>query len=396
VHANLTRFIELALEVDSGRYPSLTRYLNALAVLQQQPSDAPDAPPSMGHQQRVQILTIHAAKGLEAPVVFLADAAHGRKHRQSNEVFIHWPVDETRPQAFFLAPGRSWPAELTVRHQQREQQEQQREETDLLYVALTRAEQLLFISGTRGSRQKGFCWYAEIAAGYGYEAEDIDEPVILEQANERPVIQSTQTAPQPTPPALDRRLQQPLTVKALHQEIAPSRDSLWEPGEGGMDDEDARQRGIVIHQMLQALCEQPDIQLATLRNRVGAIGIDEALLQKWWQEAQAVVNESSLRELFDPALFERAYNEVPVYFQHEGSTVHGIIDRLVISDNRIVVIDYKTHGHAHPDNLATLAAPYVPQMRWYVEGVQRLWPGHTLETFLLFTACRQMYPLPPA
>ncbi|NIP73928.1 MAG: UvrD-helicase domain-containing protein, partial [Gammaproteobacteria bacterium] len=73
VHANLARFIELALEVDSGRYPTLPGFLERLRQLKRHPLEAPDEPPSLGGEDRVRIMTVHGAKGLEAPVVWLAD-----------------------------------------------------------------------------------------------------------------------------------------------------------------------------------------------------------------------------------------------------------------------------------------------------------------------------------
>ncbi len=76
VHASLTRFIELALEVDNGRYPSLPRFLDQLNRLRQSENDQPDeSAPEEADSQRVRLMTIHGAKGLEAPVIFLADTA---------------------------------------------------------------------------------------------------------------------------------------------------------------------------------------------------------------------------------------------------------------------------------------------------------------------------------
>ncbi|MDH3947491.1 MAG: UvrD-helicase domain-containing protein, partial [Gammaproteobacteria bacterium] len=63
VSANLTRLLELALEMDSGRYPSLMRFIHWLNELRQQQHDAPDEPVSSGEMDRVRLMTIHAAKG---------------------------------------------------------------------------------------------------------------------------------------------------------------------------------------------------------------------------------------------------------------------------------------------------------------------------------------------
>lgn len=86
VAANLNRFLELALEMDSGRYPSLSRFSSWLNELRQMENEAPDepvTPVSDETEQRVQILSVHAAKGLEAPVIFLADSANSPANKKS-------------------------------------------------------------------------------------------------------------------------------------------------------------------------------------------------------------------------------------------------------------------------------------------------------------------------
>ena len=82
-----------------------------------------------------------------------------------------------------------------------------------------------------------------------------------------------------------------------------------------------------------------------------------------------------------------AINETPIIYQQEGRTVHGIIDRLLLRDDEVWVIDYKSHRHATADNLARLAAPYHEQMNYYAEGMSKLWPAQRVRTFLLFTHC---------
>ncbi|HYQ72210.1 MAG TPA: UvrD-helicase domain-containing protein, partial [Gammaproteobacteria bacterium] len=108
VHASLTRFIELALEVDNGRYPSLPRFLDQLERLRQSAQDQPDeSPPAGADGDRVRIMTIHAAKGLEAPVVFLADLASAPPDRSAHGALVDWPGDRDRPLHFLLTPRRA-------------------------------------------------------------------------------------------------------------------------------------------------------------------------------------------------------------------------------------------------------------------------------------------------
>ena len=74
--------------------------------------------------------------------------------------------------------------------------------------------------------------------------------------------------------------------------------------------------------------------------------------------------------------------------------MHGVIDRLVITDTTALVIDYKTHRHATADNLQHIAEPYFSQLRYYREGIQRLWPKLPVRALLIFTACAGVVELP--
>ncbi|HFE31808.1 MAG TPA: DNA helicase UvrD, partial [Gammaproteobacteria bacterium] len=103
VAANLTRFLELALEIDSGRYPSIGRFVARLQGLRQQEQDAPDEGSPLQAGARVRLMTIHAAKGLEAPVVFLADSATTRSDKTAHTAVVDWPAEAPRPAHFLLA-----------------------------------------------------------------------------------------------------------------------------------------------------------------------------------------------------------------------------------------------------------------------------------------------------
>ncbi len=157
IEANLTRFIELALEMDNGRYPSLSRFVHQLTILRKQPADAPDEPPT-ADAQRVRVMTIHAAKGLEASVVFLADAARADNYSSAYQALVDWPVEATRPQGFYLFRRKSDADRATRAQMETSQNERAREQANLLFVALTRATQVLFVSGCEPKRG-GRGWY---------------------------------------------------------------------------------------------------------------------------------------------------------------------------------------------------------------------------------------------
>lgn len=394
VNANLTRLLELALEMDSGRYPSLMRFIHWLKELRQQQQDAPDEPVSSGEMDRVRLMTIHAAKGLEAAVVFLVDAARTPPGRNAYSVLHDWPVEQPRPSCLLLNPVQSQRDSLSTKLLEQKQRDELREETNLLYVALTRSCQLLYISGCQPRKGKQLSWYGEIANCYELDPFTLDTPTILEETGQPPTrLPAHPVVPLQTTTQVDPRLSRPLQLAPLYREIAPSRQSSGQQATGGVADEDGRLRGVIIHRMLEMLTNDADATPVTIPGHLG-LQIEPAELEQYWEEAKRVCRHPALQPLFNPGQFKRAFNEVPVLYQQHNSTVHGVIDRLIITDAEALVIDYKTHRHATPDNLQHIAEPYFSQLRYYREGIQRLWPSLPVRALLVFTACAGVVELP--
>jgi ATP-dependent helicase/nuclease subunit A len=84
---------------------------------------------------------------------------------------------------------------------------------------------------------------------------------------------------------------------------------------------------------------------------------------------------------------------VPVQFMDQGKLVYGIIDRVVIQDDAVLVIDYKTHRSANSKLLPALTDDYREQMRLYANAAALLWPEHTIRACLLFTNCSTLVPM---
>ena len=394
VIANLSRLLELALEMDSGRYPSLMRFIHWLDELRQQQHDAPDEPVSSGESDRVRLMTIHAAKGLEAPVVFLADAARIPPARSAYSVLSDWPVEQAQPISLILNPAQQHPDALCKKLLERQRQDELREETNLLYVALTRSCQLLYISGCLPQKGKQLGWYGDIAAGYGHDPLSLDAPRVLEEANSPPSkLPPRPDAIPPTHVSVDPRLSRPLQLAPLYREIAPSRQLATQQASGGIADEDGRVRGVVIHRMLELLTKDACPNPAIIPGQLG-LQVEPAELEQCWDEARRVWQHPLLQPFFDPAYFKQAFNEVPVLYQQQNSTVHGIIDRLVVTDTEALVIDYKTHRHATEGNLRHIAEPYFTQLGYYREGIQQIWPTRSVRALLIFTACAGVVELP--
>jgi ATP-dependent helicase/nuclease subunit A len=401
VQSNLMRFLELALEIESGRYPSIPRFVASLRELHRYAQEALEEPPSQPGLAGVRLMTIHAAKGLEAPVVFLLDAARSPTVTRAFQAVVSWPSETARPQHFLLGGRRQEHDDVSAALLDRLAADEAREEANLLYVALTRACQFLYISGCRPKKSgEKLGWYGQLASGLGEEPSriaaegwvlaDAELPRCAPATGEVAAIQAG-TAPDP-------RLARPLAITLEAGEVTPSMaDSTLMPDTGedrvetGPGSEEERQRGKAIHRMLDLLTS-PGAAPAPAA-LAGEFGLDPLApeLQEWWREARAVVALTELRDCFDPTRYRRAYNEIPVYHAQDGLVVHGVIDRLVMHPSGLTLIDYKTRRAAGSDPLERIAVRYRAQLRLYRNAVRRLWPEPPLRVLLVFTASARVF-----
>ncbi|MCZ6576343.1 MAG: UvrD-helicase domain-containing protein [Gammaproteobacteria bacterium] len=410
IQGNLRRFVEFALEADSGRYPSLAHFLDRLPILaeedRQMLSDTADTQPSY-----VRMMTIHAAKGLERPVVFLVDAMRDYRNRASGvRALVDWPVEASRPRRFQLIRNKACRDSVSAALVATQNDAMRREEAQLLYVALTRAKHALFISACESVRGHGRGWYEFIedrlrkavrrqqqpipGLTFRDEAGSFGAGVVLEHGIP-PSWHEPQAQENKNPDySIDSALAQPLPIDHELRFIYPSRTAAEEDGGDelewpGSTADSSRTRGILIHRMLELLTTEQDQMKVERRLEKELMGrVLPPLLKSCWDEARAVIDEPALRDLFDPAYYLEARNEVSILYRRGATDVYGVIDRLLVRDNQIVIIDYKTHVAATYDNVENLARPFTRQMGLYVAGVKKLWSSRSVRSLLLFTAVR--------
>ena len=162
VEANLNALIEHALSADAGRFPTLARFVDELGDLAKLPAqEALDEPAAEDAGEAVRFMTIHGAKGLEAPIVWLLDTASRSPSHRCYQSLVEWPADEPSPVHFSF-----WTREASLSAMQREVFERTRaraarEELNLLYVAVTRARQVLVVSGHHRAGADN-TWYSRL------------------------------------------------------------------------------------------------------------------------------------------------------------------------------------------------------------------------------------------
>jgi len=161
--ANIDALLELALTLDAGRFPSLPRFLAELRMLRDDQDSEADEGLAAG-EDAVRLLTIHAAKGLEAPIVVLPDAHGGEVHDDRNEVLVGWPPEQPAPEHLSLVGRYSELGSSRAHWVALDQAQRDQEDWNLLYVAMTRARQVLVVSGVDRGRAAANSWYERIAA----------------------------------------------------------------------------------------------------------------------------------------------------------------------------------------------------------------------------------------
>ncbi len=396
VVSNLQRLLALALEIDSGRYPSLSNFLLQIKRIRASEQDQPDTPPLTEGEHKVRLMTIHAAKGLEAPVVFVADACTGAIRSDSYHALVDWPHTAEKPQHMLLYMTKTQMPSIVEPVLERQRQRQLKEQANLLYVALSRAKQMLYISGSRGSHSaESTDWYRNIVQALSPHAELLPDggyrltSGMVRRSQRNAAGESLSRTGQNSgyEPAAFR-------VALAEAVITPGDSAEYKTGPGGPEQELLnRQRGAAIHKMLEMLSAPDPVPMLEL-NAFLDYGLKREQLSDWQTEVIALLTKPELQFLFNPQLYDKAYKEVPlVYKTAAGETVYGIIDRVVIRNNEIWVIDYKTRAAEDAQSLQRLLEQYRPQLHYYAEGLRKIWPGKTVRPAVLLTATRSLHTI---
>ena len=363
VCANLQAFIQRALDTDSGRYPSLPRFLNELTDLREAPiEEAPDEGIVGDAGNAVRIDTVHGAKGLEAPVIWLIDAAAGPDPGRSYDALVDWPTDAPAPRRFSLWPrkdGRSSAQRATAAV---EEQLAARENLNLLYVGMTRALQALIVSGSQGQRTTPGSWYekvrAAVRAAEGMPGGDDDMSMLVAHGDDlaaraEPPAVSRQPSADGQPPAVSR---QPSTDSRLNA-ILPTGERAARLARR------AARYGTQFHALMERLTGGAPAGREAVQRE---LGLSEREFAPLWDQAQRLLAAPDLARFFDPAQFKRAANEVS-YMIETGEVRR--IDRLVEFEDEMWVLDYKT-GDAR--SAGPLLDEYRAQVAEYCAAMRRL------------------------
>jgi len=385
-------FLNLALQFERQHAPSMEGFLHWIEVGETEVKRDLEH----GHGE-VRVLTAHGAKGLQANIVFIADTCSPPRPQRDPKIL--WQQGRDSDPSFVL-----WPAfrdnEEAVSRRLREaaHQEIEREYRRLLYVAMTRARDRLYIAGWKSERAstKG-SWYEMIKVAVDNRWREVKiENDEIGRRLETPQTASPDGGSDESPlesvnASLPNWALSPVTEEAaLPQPLAPSQpDADGSPVFSPLgDDGSARfKRGQLIHSLLQTLPRLKPAARDSVARRylaLAAHGLDVEQQEMIVHEITTVLDDPSMAPLFGPD----SLVEVPITgVLGEGSkaqVVAGQVDRLVIGDNQLTVIDYKTN-RSPPETEQDIAPVYLRQMAAYRDVLRCIYPKHRVKTVLLWT-----------
>ncbi|MCC5954829.1 MAG: double-strand break repair helicase AddA [Natronohydrobacter sp.] len=379
-------FLAQALAYEPLETPSLTGFL---AWLEQ--GDVQIKRELGSADGRLRVMTVHGAKGLEAPVVILPDTAD-RSARSSGQLVT---IDGL---PVWRASKDGSPANL------RESLETQatlgaEEDARLLYVAMTRAEHWLIVAGA-GKVGQPECWYNRMAdgleqigavpcdmpTGRGLRYQHLDWPA------EAVCAQDDRAAPRQgtLPPILWQPAHAPDAVPAL---LSPSGlgGAKALPGEAGDSTDAALARGTQLHLLLEhlPLWPQTDWQARArdlLASQETGVPADfETLLA----EAARVLTAPDLAGLFGPD----SLAEVEITAELFDRPLSGTIDRLIVTPGHVLAVDYKSNRIV-PARAGDVPEGLLRQMGAYRAALAQVFPDCQIDVALLWTASAEVMHLP--
>jgi ATP-dependent helicase/nuclease subunit A len=411
-------FLNAALTFERRHPPSLQGFCQWLragaAEVKREAESGADA---------VRIMTVHGAKGLQAPVVILPDTvAQGRdkaelRWLERGEAVLPAPLPVWAPNKDFHAPAFS---ELL----ERERRARAEEEHRLLYVALTRAEDRLLVCGWQKQRPKkadwpAGSWYDLIARGFErlegaaevpFDVEEFGAPAGAGFATrtawrldcaqsvapqpDRAAAEAAAAAAQPLPAFATTPAPPEAEPDALAPSHLPGEEETPAAAPHGAADPLGRRfrRGRLVHALLQHLPEHDPAERARAARAFLARpghGLSEAEQAETLTEVLELLRSTEVAIAFGPG----SLAEAPLAGMVGGRLISGQVDRLVVTPSRVLVLDYKT-SRPPPASPEAVPALYLRQMAAYRTVLRQAFPGRAVDCALVWTYGARLMPLP--
>jgi ATP-dependent helicase/nuclease subunit A len=407
---NIDKLLDTAREFDRRGYTTLQDFVQWVKNIRQTEQGEATADMNLpGFQGFVSIMTVHKAKGLEYPVVFLPGMNQQPKSLLYGPLAI---IEDTNGIVRMAVRNDANPVydELW----EREFNELLREHQRLLYVAMTRARDRLVMIGTLNSgrtpiRQNTWLDYLHQTIPMFQRENGEGGQFILkyDYPDFQAQVYSTGTrVSRPLPrQATDRAYK--IDAKTVLDNLSPAQrsESLeWKKATDFIDQEkedsienlsiqaDTRAvspltRGSILHRCLEEYTTRGEYDLESIITRYpDIVAFDNETRQSFIANVNsilhAVLNKKELQWIFERNV--NAYSELPFLYKRGHALISGVIDRLVIKEGTGFVIDYKAIFIEHDADLSSWMDHYKPQIQIYCEAVKEIFGLQSVEGSLLF------------
>lgn len=373
-------------------------------------------------RDEVRIMTVHAAKGLEAPVVFLVDPGSAPVIKQHLPLLMPFEPagDGWRGSGYLWRAGKDVANTAARRLEAGAEQKTEEEYRRLLYVGMTRAEDRLIVCGYHGVRgPSGQTWHAMVQAalaGAG-ETEELDRPDACKPVHRfrvtplRPVAPQEEEAaatpartplpddlraPLPAAPALPRPLSPSGASTLIEADREPTLSTRSPVFDAEATANAAIERGRVVHRLLQTLPDlAPDAREAATERYLARACADwtDAEREQAARSVAAVLDDPVFAPIFRPGSRAEVSVMGTLALGSRRHAVTGKIDRLAVADHEILIVDYKTN-RPPPSTLEEVPPAYVAQLALYAELLKPLYPDHAIHAALVFTEAPRLIAVP--
>jgi ATP-dependent helicase/nuclease subunit A len=380
----INALLSQALAYERAAVPSLTGFLTWMETDDLEIKRQIDSA-----SNQIRVMTVHGSKGLEAPIVILPECGK-RTLSIRDDLIVMDGVPVWRMQA-------GAQPDAMVDRLEAMKAAQKEESLRLLYVALTRAEKWLIVGASGELDSQGDDWHQRVeGAMRAGGSVDLMTPVGmgLRMQHGDWALDVTDAAPNdavPTPALPDIYTQPAPPVEPTGATISPSDlgGAKALPGDG-LDEETAKAYGTLVHALLEVLPSAPPQDRADIAQRLTAASpVTDLLQQEATLEALAILRIPALGPIFDGA----ALAEVSVSATLGPHRMHGTIDRLIVTPDRVLVIDFKTNRQV-PDHPGQCPEGVLRQMGAYARAMQAIYPDHVIETHILWTRSGDLMHLP--
>lgn len=396
----IEELLNAALAFEAASHPSLQMFVDWFDR-----GDVDIVRDAAAQGDTVRLLTVHGAKGLQAPMVILADATVDPR-AMANMRGFDWPLEEGGARLPVLSPRRAEKFGVIEDAARNAEKAEMEEHWRLLYVALTRAEEKLVIGGSLGPRARGAppvqSWYAICASAMDYLG---IEPVenfrwggqrvyrgaeVLPSRN----AESLASAPE-AQPDIPLWLKQPAPIEARPPRplapSAPEEDSVPNPPPSPAM-RTAAERGKWLHALYERLpalapAKRRAAADAWLRKTQGVE--DERIRAGIVDSALSIIDDPDFADLFSPD----ALAEAPIAAIVGEEVISGTVDCLHVAAGHVRVVDFKT-GRLVPEGPDDIPRPHLRQMAAYAAALEVIFPGHRIEASLLYTSGPRIIVLP--